>query len=418
MNKYLYHVIATVLLCTAGSLSSCQLADDAQSEDAAVGTIPSLTLSTVMPAGFKTGITYAGQTVTLKSDRMSYTAKTDDTGRAVFNNLVPDIYSIATSWKLSAAEYAAMASSDEVENRPVLVSSSVASQRLFDAQEVTLTLNKMVEQTLLISKIYASGTKDNNDKNYLSDRFIEIFNNSDEVQYVDQLYLALTEAVSPAVYPAASNKGYVYVRQIFQFPGKGADYPVEPGKSVVVCNSAINHLEESSTSADLSTADFEVKNTRYSNNAKVPEMPLVFTSFSTLIYMNLVNGGDNGVLLLQTDSASMAKYPRVYAPGKTKGELFVQIPDGTILDGVETLKNKTTGVDVNTKRIPTFIDASYGFINATSGYTHESIERRVDVSRSTAERIYLIDTNNTLSDFRTVTDVTPRHYAKTLLISE
>jgi hypothetical protein len=122
------------------------------------------------------------------------------------------------------------------------------------------------------------------------------------------------------------------------------------------------------------------------------------------------------VILFQTSADVVNDYPNFYVPGKTKGQMYKRIPDSVVLDGVETLKNKTTGVDINAKRLPTFIDSSYGFINALSGGTHESIERRVDTSRSTSERVYLIDTNNTLNDFKTVTDVTPRDYSKSLLI--
>jgi hypothetical protein len=163
MKKYLLFSIAAIVLM-AGTLSSCQLAKDAQEESESKGTIAQIVVSTVMPDGFKEGVTYAGKTVTMKSERLSYTATTDNEGKAIFKNVVPDIYSIATSWKLTPSEYASLSTSDEIENRNVLISSSVASQQLFDEQTVSMTLNKAVEQTLLISKIYASGTKDNNNK--------------------------------------------------------------------------------------------------------------------------------------------------------------------------------------------------------------------------------------------------------------
>ena len=417
MKKYIYIIFAAVW-CALGGLTSCTLAEDAQNEGDTKGSIAQIVISTTMPDGFKEGVTYEGQTVTLKSERATYSAVTDANGKATFKNVVPDIYSISTSWKLTAKEYAAITTETEVENRSVLLSSSVASQKMFDTTGVTLSLNKMVEQTLVISKIYASGTKDNNNKNYLSDKYIEIFNNSDSVQYVDGLYLALTENESTAAYPASSNEGYVYVRQVYQFPGTGKDHPVQPGKGVVICISAIDHTVNSPNTCNLSGADFETKSTKFSNNADVPAMIVTYTSFTTLQYMNLVNGGDNGVILFQTDVDVLKNYPLVYVPGKTKGTMFMQIPDNVILDGVETLKNKSTGIDINSKRIPTFIDSSYGFINSISGYTHEAVDRKVDTTRSTSSRVYLIDTNNTLSDFATVTDVTPKSYTKPALLGE
>ena len=43
--------------------------------------------------------------------------------------------------------------------------------------------------------------------------------------------------------------------------------------------------------------------------------------------------------------------------------------------------------------LASFIDAGYKTISSTSGNSHESIERKVDKSRSNNNRIYLIDTN-------------------------
>ena len=94
----------------------------------------------------------------------------------------------------------------------------------------------------------------------------------------------------------------------------------------------------------------------------------------------------------------------------------MRIPANLIFDGVETLRNKVnTGPDVNTKRLQQFIDAGYMNITATSGYTNESIERRVDKLKSNGGRVYLIDTNNSTNDMRTVTDPTPGKYDKALL---
>ena len=413
----IFNHLRQIILITGAilSLTSCELADQAQKEGMTQGAISEVIISTQMPEGFKEGVFYKDQEVTLKSDRLTYRTRTDENGNAIFKNVVPNIYSVFTSCELSADTYAELTSEEGVENRPVIVASSLLKQSIFGEQTLTLQLNKSVKQTLLISKIYASGTKDINNKNYLSDKYIELFNNSESVEYIDRLYLALTENESTPAYPAASNPGYFYARQVFRFPGNGTDYPVEPGKSIVICNSAINHLEKAPISANLFEADFEAKSTTYSNNSLVEAIDLIYSTSVTLMFMNLVQGGDNGVVLFKTND-NLTDYPIVFIPGKDKGNAFMRIPDSTILDGVETLKNKTTGIDPNTKRLPSFVDSSYGFINAISGYSNESIERRVDKEASTEERVYLIDTNNSQHDFRTVQDPTPRKYDKPLLL--
>jgi len=369
-----------------------------------------------MPHGFKDSVKYANQTVFLKSNRITYSSITDSFGVAVFKEIIPDIYSISTTCEIGGEKYIQLADTI-VENINVVLSGNLQKEQVFENKHIILLLSKALKQSLLVSKVYASGTKDNNNKNYIADKYIEIFNNSDEVQYMDGIYMGLVEAESVIAFPASSNPGYVYARQVFQFPGTGHDHPVQPGKSIVIANSAIDHTVNSPNSVNLFNVDFEAKSPTYSNNSNVPEIKLIYTAYASLIYMNLVNGGDNGLFLFKTKD-KVAEYPIFYIPGKTSGNRYMRIPISVLFDGVETLKNKATvGPDVNTKRLQSFVDAGFMFITATSGYTHESIERRVDASQSNAERVYLIDSNNSSNDFRTVTDPTPKKYDKALLMA-
>lgn len=376
--------------------------------------LPRITVEVAMPHGIKDSVHYAHRYVTLKSNRMEYTALTDSLGRALFENVVPDIYSVSTSWEISGDQYIAF-SDTIVENKGVIFSGSLAKEQLFSEKILQLTLTKSVKQSLLISKIYSSGTKDALNKSYTADPYIEIFNNSDETQYVDGLYLGLVEAESVIAFPASANPTYIHARQIFRFPGSGHDNPILPGKSIVIANSAINHTISAPTSVDLSTADFEAKSTKYSNNSNVKAIDLIFTAYASLLYMNLTNGGDNGAFLFKTND-DVSTYPIEYIPGRVSGNRYIRVPAKSVIDGVEVLKNKAvTGPDVNAKRLQNFIDAGYMFISSISGYTHESVDRKVDVAKS-SNRIYLRDTNNSLNDFKSVTDPGPRKYDKPLLL--
>lgn len=357
-----------------------------------------------MPRDFGDSVHYANQTVMLRGNRMNYSAVTDSLGKVVFKNVIPGIYDISTHQKLT--------------NEVSLVGDTLQFG-LFKVDSLVIRVNKSINENLIISKVYASGTKDINNKNYVADRYIEIFNNSDETQYIDStIYLGYVEAESVIAYPAASNPGYVFARQIFRFPVKGKGLAVAPGSSVVITNSAIDHTQFSPNSVNLQYADFEAKNTTYSNNPSVPGMELIYSAFPALIYMNLINGGDNGVFLIKTNE-NVKNFPIYYIPGKETGNRYMGIPIELVFDGVETLKNYvTTGPKPNSKRLQSFVDAGYMFITALSGYTHESIERRVDKSKPMTNRYYLMDTNNSSNDFRTVTDPTPRKYDKSLLLAE
>ena len=399
--------IFLILLISVVSMVSCI-------DESTPTTIPKITVQVDMPHGIKDSVHYANRYVILKSNRLEYKVLTDSLGNAVFENIVPDIYSVSTSWEISGDQYIAY-SDTIVENKGVIFSGSLAKEQIFSEKILHLTLTKSLKQSLLISKIYTSGTKDALNKSYIADGYIEIFNNSDETQYVDGLYLGLVEAESVIAFPASANPTFIHARQIFRFPGRGMDNPILPGKSIVIANSAINHTISAPTSVDLSTADFEAKSTKFSNNSNIKAFELIFTAYASLLYMNLTNGGDNGAFLFKTND-DIASYPIEYIPGKVTGNRYIRVPAETVIDGVEVLKNKAvTGPDVNAKRLQNFIDAGYMFISAISGYTHESIDRKVDTGKS-AVRTYLRDTNNSLNDFKSVTDPSPRKYDKPLLL--
>ena len=399
--------IFLILLVSVVSMVSCL-------DETTPTAISKITVQVAMPHGIKDSVHYANRYVILKSNRLEYKVLTDSLGKAVFENVVPDIYSVSTSWEISGDQYIAY-SDTIVENKGVIFSGSLAKEQLFSEKTLQLALTKSIKQSLLISKIYASGTKDALSKNYTADAYIEIFNNSDETQYMDGLYLGLVEAESVIAFPASANPTFIHARQIFSFPGSGMDNPILPGKSIVIANSAINHTISAPTSVDLSTADFEAKSTKFSNNSNVKAINLIYTAYASLLYMNLTNGGDNGAFLFKTND-DISTYPIEYIPGRVSGNRYIRVPAETVIDGVEILKNKAvTGPDVNAKRLQNFIDAGYMFISAISGYTHESVDRKVDNGKS-AVRTYLRDTNNSLNDFKSVTDPSPRKYDKPLLL--
>lgn len=367
--------------------------------------IDEFSIRMTMPEDFGDSIKYANQVVTLKSNRITYSATTDSLGKVVFNNIIPGIYNVSTNQMLTS----------EI----TLVGDSL-QYRLFQPDSLVLKINKSIKANLIISKIYASGTKDNNKKNYVKDRYLEIFNNSDKIQLIDStLYIGLVEAHSEIPFPASKNPGYVYARQVFRFVNDTTHIKIQPGASIVLVNSAVDHTQFSPNSVNLRNADYEAKNTEFSNNSDVKGLELIYSAFPSLIYMNLVNGGDNGAFLLKT-TENVRSFPIFYMPGKVdKGDRYMRIPIQHVIDGVETLKNYTsTGPRIESKRLQTYVDAGYMFISASSGYTHESIERRVDTNKSNANRIYLIDTNNSSNDFRSVTDPTPRKYDKPLLLAK
>lgn len=389
---------AAVLLCL-----SC-------TRQAPSGTDPFL-LEFVMPEECRSGVFYAGQAVQLRG-ALDYEFETDICGMVNVPGIVPGIYDITTSIELSGKEYKALLKEPASisDKARVIVGVSLMNHRIFSAEDLRIQLGAAIAGGLVISKVYYSGTRDKMDRTYTTDSYVEIFNNSDEVAYLDGKYLGLAESVSPAAYPAKDNPDSIYLRQCCRFPGGGTDYPVQPGAAVVVAaKSARNHLESALNTVDLSNADFEVKLTEGSGNPDVPMLPLI-TNSTSVQYFNLLSGGPNAVVLFETNE-DVTLWPQVYQRGKTSGELFLRIHKSVVTDGVECLKKPAqTAPDVNTKRLQQDIDAGYAVITSVNGYNHESLDRRV--SRSEGGRYYLSDTNNSSADFVVCTDPTPLKYDK------
>lgn len=370
-----------------------------------------------MPENFRPDVKYANREIVLTSNSAVFKFTTDATGTAIIPELIPDEYTISTSWKMTGADYKSLISSTElIEDKAIVILKSTANrQQIFTPADIRLAVDKMVQKSLLISKVYYSGTKDNANKNYSVDSYVEVFNNSEETVFIDGKYLALAESMSPPAYPAKNDPNFIYARQICKFPGNGTDYPVLPGKSIVVATkNAKDHRTSASTSVDLSNADFEVKDVDGTGNPDIKALPIVSNSLS-IKFFNMISSGGNAVFLFET-SDDILLWPEVFAPGKTSGERFRKVPVSVVLDGVECLRNSsTTGPDINLKRFQDIVDAGFKFTNATSGYTHESLERKV--SSVSDGRIILQDINNSTQDFVVLQDPTPRKYDKSGLIN-
>ena len=79
----------------------------------------------------------------------------------------------------------------------------------------------------------------------MHESYFEIVNNSDEVQYLDNLILTAPTGNQQTANAWQAN-GYedLYAcgqGSVVAFPGNGHDYPLQPGESVLIANDATNH---------------------------------------------------------------------------------------------------------------------------------------------------------------------------------
>lgn len=388
---------------SALGLSSCLSSDD-QTQPITIY------VNVENPSGLS-GLT-GGQTVSLiSSTGYNYIAQTDADGTATFTNVIPDIYNVSASWSITSDQYME-ATGKTVQHGTYVLSGALANQVLIDdATRLTLSTNCARKQSVLISKVYYAGCKDNNNKNYLAGRFVELYNNSDEAVDVAGMYLCLMESGSTPAYIISTQTDYIYIKQVFQFPDEG-HHILQPGEHILVTNSAVDHTENAAADYDESNADFECKsnvNNAPANNPATPAMKLIWTAFATIPNMNLVQGGPCGIALIETEE-DPAQWEPVYADGKSSGIQQLKAPAKYVVDGVDILKYRSDGtVDVSTKRFYDYIDAGYTNINAVNGYNGEVVYRVVE-SWTEDGRALLKDTNYSLDDWACSTGINIGEY--------
>jgi hypothetical protein len=372
-----------------------------------------------MPKEFTGTSTLAGHEVILQQGSTRLSATTDANGVATFNGIIPDVYDISCSWEITEAEYHQATGSNQSVSG-CTVSGSQNSLLIKEEQTITLSTQLSINQDIIIGKIYYAGSKDNNNRNYMAGRFIEIYNQSNKEIDVAGFYIGLVEAESTQAYTLqnlhdAYADSVVLLKQIFRIPAT-TSHKVAAGGSVLIVNSAIDHTaNNTSMEYDLSGADFEAKD--YSsnpvqNNPATPALELIYTMYPSISNMNLVQSGPCGVVIFRTDE-DVTTWPTTYPYGKTTGNQWVVAPKRTIIDGVEVLRrnssNKSEIVDVTSKRLYDDIDAGYTYINATAGRNGEVVYRKTS-KHATDGHAILMDTNNSSNDFQVSTTIKPREY--------
>ena len=404
MTRKIYTMLAACWLC---ALTSCVDYNDVTSE-----TVVSFQL--LQPEGCVMPADLSGHEVILIQGEKKISATTDVNGMATFTNLIPDVYDISCSWELSEADFHQLTGSTQTASGCV-ISSSLNSQLLKDNQTITLPTQLSIKQDIIIGKIYYAGSKDNNNKPYDAGKYIELYNQSNKDVDVSGYYIGLVEAESTQAYTLENlNEVYqdtvVLLKQIFRIPAN-ANHIVKAGETVLIVNSAVDHTSNNSIESDLSGADFEAKdvNGKLQNNPAIPALELIYTMYSSISIMNLVQSGPCGVVIFRTDE-DITALPTTYPYGKTSGNLqWKLLPKRMILDAVEGRSNKPTGIDVKTKRLYDDLDAGYTYINATAGRNGEVVYRKTS-KKADDGRLILMDTNNSSNDFQVSLTIKPRKY--------
>ena len=315
--------------------------------------------------------------------------------------LIPGIYNIVvrSTQEYNGANYIL---NGLAQNIPL--TKSVAESDINESTTVSIT--PLMGSPLCFREIFYAGSPGW----YFRDQFYEIYNNGDQVVYLDHLCLANLSPEFPTStlpeWPAEDGKDkYAYAVTLWQIQGDGDDYPLQPGESVVFVQEAADH-----THADLSggtsvinsaaSVDFECwSGNQQRENPDVDNIPYVFWSGYINKMMWLVTVDGPGLALyqpgqnLEFGSDYWQEGVTTSAQVGSSGQQYVRIPIGDILDAVECIP---TSNDLDMKRIPGILDSGAASVNGY--YNGKSVSRKIDSYREDGSPIFQ-DTNNSTADF-------------------
>ena len=404
----------------------------------------------IVPVAFETKVTFDGNFnnkevegvevfLTSTTSNNSYTAKTGADGIVKFEAVNPGIYNIAATLTFTNDQYEVFfglpTDQADVNFSGALENVTINDSSLND-DVVVLKTSKIGD--LVIKQIYYTGS-DVSDGALFRDQFFEIYNNSNEVIYADGLYYAqllgnnsttvrdytlangqFDWSKSPEQTKANPNTDFVYADHVYQIPGSGQEYPVNPGESIVVAGTAVNHkqpltvgsetfsVNDPSLTIDLSKASFEVYYADYLNanggspypsdydNPDVPNVIIAHHVNERELILD-PSGRDSYVIFKTGEFSSFEKIvsPKTTTP-TADSKRYLQIPNEVIIDGVAI--NREDPTRVVPARMDVSIDGGYMVVPSGS-YSSTSIIRKV--AQEFGERKVLQDTNNSTNDFET-----------------
>lgn len=299
-----------------------------------------------------------------------------------------------------------------------------ADKVVLSGRDLTLNLRVSVSRpgALVIKEIYCGGCKRlPQEGNYIQDQYFIIHNNDFKVQYLDSLcFGTLSPYNSTGSNPWATKDPATgdmilpdflpVIQAVWQFPGDGDDYPLQPGEDAVVClKGAVDHAAQYPLSVNLNKSGYFVcyNNTYFPNTTSHPAPG---DQISIDRYLNVVikTGKANAytvsvssptLVIFRSKDMAMDEYIRqagtvVPVPGSPVDNV-VKVPLDWVVDAVEVFDGTSS---TNEKRLPSAMDA--GYVVQTDLYLGRSLMRNVNEEASAAAGYEVLeDTNNSTNDF-------------------
>jgi hypothetical protein len=198
-------------------------------------------------------------------------------GTVRLEDLLPGTYTISVERMLTAAELPLV---EAVEAGVLGFAGGQRISVLAPATTRTFSLGAGRRGSLVISEfVKYLGTLPNGSE-YVFSGYIELYNNSDTVIYLDGKVLGHGWDYSKDYpnFPCTRYEEFrndpegVWSRLFYRFPGAGSEYPILPGRTAVIATDAIDHRQFATGVVDLSGADFETVGGADVDNPAVPNL--------------------------------------------------------------------------------------------------------------------------------------------------
>ena len=329
---------------------------------------------------------------------------TTENGIATAVGIIPGVYTVTVS-----------ASQNQGGFTYTIAGSESNLSLIADGAEVVVKVDAVKEAALVFKEIYYTGVDPANF--YFRDQFYEIYNNSTEVVYADGLCIAETVFANidkSVIYewPIPNADQYVFARVIWQLPGDGTTYPVQPGESFVIAQWATNHkaenLSKGLSPVDLTGAEFEAieKETTFNgilltDNLAINMKKVVQAGYAMPQWLTSTDGSR---YVLFKPSKPLKNEDFITATNADYQGTAREIAISDVIDAVQAVNNES-GMSV--LGLPTALDA--GAIWCSGSYVGESIARKIKETRPDGTKVYQ-DTNNTSNDFEVKKDPQLRRY--------
>lgn len=329
------------------------------------------------------------------------TVGTTDANGLVTVNIIPGDYSIKVSGSVEFEGFTYMMNGTIPQTSLV---KTVPVEEAMSSRDLLIVIRPSKLAPLIISEIYYCGASNY----YFRDQTYHITNNGNKTEYLDGVCFA---QLHPATISGSSTlpiwpdeigvDNYVFGHVVWQFPGNGKDYPLEPGESVVIVQEARDHRENNPDSFDNSMANWECwSGNQGRNNPDVANMPAIFTrNLNKMQWLTSVFGSafclykpDDGTVV---DAAYYEKDENLQTE-VNKTTRYAKIPASWVYDGVELLADMSL---MSKKRIPGFVDAGGTSVEQT--YCQKVVSRKVVGKRADGTPIFA-DTNNSTEDFEVI----------------